>query len=189
MRSKSCKRGYISRKSYTRTLRSGKKIRIKSKCIKSTSYTKKKRSDIDKKNLLKKSKIYREAIKIFGTPRCKKGEIIREGYYRKSFKNKSGTKIKGSWVSPKCIKSVTGKPHGEQLFVLEKGVLGKYGYKEVSKLSKEERHKSLKKAIKDGVEHITIIKRLNALSILNKNKNPILSKLYKTDMKYIQKLY
>jgi hypothetical protein len=69
--------------------------------------------------------------------------------------------------------------------VLKKGSLGKYGYK--AKSPKTSRQASLKKALK-GVGYSTLIKKLNVLSIYNKNVNPKLSASVKGDMKYVRKL-
>ena len=185
-----CKKSFILRKSYTRKTKSGKKVKVQSKCIKSRSQSGLKRSDIDRKNLSQRKRIYSIARKKFGTPKCKSGEIIREGYHRKSFTRKSGSKVKGSWVKPHCIKSRTGKSsHGTRLFVLEKGTLSKYGYSDVMHISKNEREKILRKAIKGGINELTLIKKLNALYILNKNINPKLANIFRKDMKYIQGLY
>ena len=185
-----CKKGFILRKSYTRKTKSGSKVKIHSKCIKSRSQSGLKRSDIDRKKLSLQKRIYSIARKKFGTPKCKRGEIVREGYHRKNFTRKSGSKVKGSWVKPQCIKSRTGKSsHGKRLFVLEKGTLSKYGYSDVIHLSKDEREKILRKAIKGGINELSLIKKLNALYILNKNINPKLANIFRKDMKYIQGLY
>lgn len=186
----SCKKGFILRKSYTRKTKSGKKIRIYSSCIKSRSQSGLKRSDIDIKKTSQRKRLYSIARKKFGTPKCKKGEIVREGYHRKSYSRKSGSKVKGSWVKPRCIKSRTGKSsHGKRLFVLEKGTLSKYGYSDVAHLKKEEREKALKKAIKGGLNELTMIKKLNALYVLNKNINPKLANIFRRDMKFVQNIY
>lgn len=185
-----CKKGFILRKSYTRKTKSGSKVKIHSNCIRSRSQSGLKRSDIDRKKLSLQKRIYSIARKKFGTPKCKRGEILREGYHRKNFTRKSGSKVKGSWVKPQCIKSRTGKSsHGKRLFVLEKGTLSKYGYSDVIHLSKDEREKILRKAIKGGVNELTLIKKLNALYVLNKNINPKLANIFRRDMKYVQGLY
>jgi hypothetical protein len=185
-----CKKSFILRKSYTRTTKSGKKVKVHSKCIKSRSQSGLKRSDIDRKKLSQRKRIYSIARKKFGTTKCKKGEILREGYHRKTFTRKSGSRVKGSWAKPVCIKSRTGKSsRGIRLFVLEKGTLNKYGYSGVIHLSKDEREKILKKAIKGGVDELSLIKKLNALYVLNKNINPKLANIFKKDMKFVQGLY
>jgi hypothetical protein len=186
----SCKKGFILRKSYTRKTKNGKLVKVSYMCIKSRSQSGLKRSDIDRKKIGQRKRLYSIARKKFGTPKCKKGEILREGYHRKSYIKKSGSRVKGSWVKPRCIKSITGKSsHGRRLFVLEKGTLSKYGYRNVIHLKKEEREKALKKAVKRGINELTLIKKLNALYILNKNINPKLANIFKKDMKFAQGLY
>jgi hypothetical protein len=100
---------------------------------------------------------------------CKKGEIIKEGY-------KTSKKL----VRPTCIKGTTKR---EPTFVLQKGTLGQYGYH--SKESKEKRHTALKKAI-IHIKPLSVYRKLNVLYILNKNRNPKLSKLFKEDAEWLK---
>ncbi len=104
---------------------------------------------------------------------------MREGYKRKS---KSTKLIE---VGPVCVESKTGKPHGEQLFVLEKDVLKKYGYIDVKNLSKQQRQTALKKSLK-YIKPLSLMRRLNALSVLNKDQNEKLSKLFKDDAEWVK---
>jgi hypothetical protein len=69
--------------------------------------------------------------------------------------------------------------------ILKKGSLSKYGYKALS--PKRSRQRSLKKAL-NKYGSSTLIKKLNVLSIYNKNVNPKLSKSVKSDMAYVRKL-
>jgi hypothetical protein len=77
---------------------------------------------------------------------------------------------------------------------LKKGSLGQYGYKALS--PKRSRQRSLQKAHKglsialgsESKARSTLIKKLNVLSIYNKNVNPALSKSVKGDMAYVRKL-
>ena len=71
-----------------------------------------------------------------------------------------------------------------QLFKLKKGDLTKYGYHLKSKSTT--RHKALGKARKH-YPYATMIRKLNALSILNKNKNKTYSNKAKSDMNYLKK--
>jgi len=184
-----CEKGYILRKGYSRKTKSGKTIKVKSNCIKATSMSGTKSSDKIKRQLSKLSRQHKKAREMFGTPKCKKGQIIREGYYKKSYVNKSGTKIKGSWVKPRCIRSITGKKHSKQITLLEKGTLGKYGYHDVRHKSVDQRRKALQSALKNGVPHLPIMRKLNILSVLFKNKDPSLHSMYKEDFSYVQNLY
>jgi hypothetical protein len=143
----SCPRGYIRRKAYSRetSTGSGKIVKVKSNCIRALSQSGQKRTSIDRAIIGRKKREHLQARQKFGTPKCSSGEIVREGYKRSSYKKKSGSIIPKKWVSPSCIKSRTGRPKGEQLFILEKNVLSKYGYENIENLSINQRHESLKK--------------------------------------------
>ena len=183
----SCPVGYIKRSGYNKKIKS-RIIHVKSGCIKSISQSGKKRIDIDKKKLKKLEQIHSRARKLFGTPKCKSQYILREGYYRKPSIRRSCKKVKGTWISPKCIKSKTGKPHGKQLFVLEKGTLSKFGYSKINELTLTQRKEALKKALKI-LKPISVFKKLNAVATLNKNINPELSKTFKKDANWIKSNY
>ena len=188
---KSCPKGTIERIGYVK--KNGSKV--KSKCIRSTSQSGKKRSDIDKKIIAKKKAGSKQAREKFGTPKCKKGDILREGYHKRShsrsaYVKKDGSKIsktnvKSSWTPPVCIKSETGKPHGTQLFVLEKGTLEKFGYSNVGSMTRQSRQTALSKAITE-IKPLSLMRRLNALAVLNKDKNPKLSKIFKDDSEWVK---
>lgn len=173
--SKKCKNGQILRVGYTK--KDG--LIVKPGCIKATSQSGMKRSDADKEIIELKKKIHSQMREKYGSKKCKPGEILREGYKRKTRSNKLIE------VPPECIKSRTGKPHGEQKFVLEKDVLAKYGYTDVKSLTKIERQQCLKKALKK-LKPLSLMRRLNALSVLNKDQNPKLSKLFKDDSEWIK---
>lgn len=108
--------------------------------------------------------------------KCPKGEIRIQSYT-----TKRGTKVKSY-----CKKDL-GKPgKGKKLFTLKKGELSKYGC-HLTK-PRQERQNALKKAMKK-FDRNTMIRKLNALSILQKNTNPNYSRKAKTDMTFIQKCY
>lgn len=108
------------------------------------------------------------------TKTCKIGQIRRKAYTRKD-----GVRVKST-----CIKDM-GKPgKGKKLFSLKKGDLTKYGYHLKTKAST--RHKALGKARKH-IPYASLIRKLNALSILQKNTNPLYSSRAKSDMEYLQK--
>ena len=182
----SCKSGYVTRKAYTR--RAGnKKIRILRGCIKAQSQSGKKRSTMDRAIIKKRSKVHATMRKIYGVPKCKIGQVVREGYTRKSFVRKSGVRISRSKVAPGCIKatglSKTRGTKGKQLFVLEKGTLTKYGYH--ANLTEEERHNVLNKALVD-IKPLSLYRKLNALYVLNKNKDKHLAQLYRNDANFVR---
>ncbi len=179
---KKCPSGQISRKAYTK--KSGTKV--KSKCIKATSQSGKKRSTIDKKIMKRKSKEHSMAREKLGGPKkCSKGEILREGYKKKSYKRSSGKSVKGSWTAPSCVKSQTGRPKGKQLFVLEKGTLEKYGYHKIDTITRTARKKALKAALKD-MKPLSLMRRINALYVLNEHKNPKLAAKFHEDAQFIK---
>jgi len=133
----------------------------------------------------------------FGTPKCKETEILREGYHRKSYlrKSKSNNKqrssikstksIKSTWVPPVCINSTTGRAHGTKLFSLEKGDLKNFGYKNIKTLTINERQRALDKALKK-TKPLSLFRKINALYVLNENKDPLLAKKFKDDRDYIK---
>jgi hypothetical protein len=106
--------------------------------------------------------------------KCEKGNIMR-----KSFLKKTGAKVKST-----CIKDLglTGK--GPIILPkLQQGSLTQFGYS--SKNSGVKRHNSLKKAIKKYTKS-AVIHKLNAISTLTKNTNPVLSGIYKEDLVWVQ---
>ena len=180
-----CPKGKILRKGYLRKTKT-KSIKVKAKCIRSTSASGQKRTTRDLKIMASKNKMHRQMREKYGTPKCKKGEIVREGYKRKSYTKKTGTKVGSKNIKPGCIKKV-GKPgsKGRQLFRLEKGTLGKYGYENVQNLNKMERRYALNRAVKD-MNPLSVYRKLIAVNVLNENKNPSLARLYKDDANYVK---
>ena len=115
--------------------------------------------------------------------KCKKGEILRSKYTRKAYTTKSGKRVKKITVKASCIEDRGNPGKGNKLFTLKKGDLSKYGFS--FKKTAKQRRQSLKKANKN-IDKGTLIRKLNALSILQKNTNPIVSKKAKYDMKWVQ---
>jgi len=97
------------------------------------------------------------------------------------------TKRKSSSHKPRhSVRSSKRKVSGKRkvlIPVLHKGTLSKHGWS--SKKPVAERRKALKSAMKKMTPG-TLVKKLNLLSIYNKNKNPELSKLCKQDMIFVQ---
>ena len=186
----SCKKGEIMRVGYT--TKTGKNI--KPNCISAQSSTGKKTSEDVKKYIQSREKIQMEARKKFSkdaSTKCPPGFIMREGYKRNSYKShsKNGNviKVNENWTKPQCVKSQTGKSEkGEKLIIImEKDVLGNYGYKHVKSLSIRERKMALKKAMKD-IKPLSVYRRLVALSTLNKGKDMDLAKILKDDSDWIK---
>ena len=117
---------------------------------------------------------------------CKKGEILRKGYTRKAYTRSNGTRVKATKVGPSCIKDKGMKGKGEKLFTLKKGTLSQHGYTLDKKAA--DRRKTLDKAVKkEG--HLPVIRKLNALSILQKNTNPVNSRKFKYDQQWVSRKY
>lgn len=178
--STACKKGEIWRVGYTRSV-GKKKSKISGKCIAATSQSGKKSSLETKKILAKKKTEHVIARTKFGIPECKKGEIIKEGYKRKSKTNKE------TWVAPTCVKS-QGKGKREQIIYIEPGRLSKYGYDDIERRSDISRHKALATAIYSGEKPLSVSRRLNALSVLTRNTNPRLSDVFKSDSEWIKQV-
>ena len=188
--SKKCLKGMILRDAYT----TKKGSKVPASCITAQSDSGKKTSLKLKKYLQKKAKMHREAMKRFSKEipkKCSKGEILREGFKKNSYKSHSKTgrniKVSGSWTKPACIKSVTGKSKkGSKLItIMDKDVLGKYGYSNIKSLSKTERHSALRDALKK-IKPLSIYRRLIALATLNKNKDEELFITLRKDADWIK---
>lgn len=176
-----CGKNEIWRTGYSRkgSKKGSKKISVKGACIKSTSQTGEKTSVIMKKRLSKKNKEYKIAREKFGVPRCDKGEIIKEGYKKKSKRGKS------IWVAPTCVKSInTSKP--ERTIYIEPHRLSKYGYESLEMKSERERHDALNEAVKSGEKPLSVARRLTALSTLTKNTKPRMSRILKSDSAWLR---
>lgn len=190
----SCPKGEIWRVGYVRSVgkkkskkskkgsKSGmKRIVVEGSCIRSTSQTGEKTSVLSRQILDEKEKIHQVARSKFGTPKCTRGEIVREGFKRKS---KSGKQV---WVAPVCVKDTGKAGKQKRLFYLEPGRLGKYGYDDVAERSDLARHTALKAAVEAGEKPLSVSRRLNALATLTKNTNPKLSKKFKQDSEWIKR--
>ncbi len=103
---------------------------------------------------------------------CKKDQILRKAYTTKNDVHVKAT----------CIKDQGLKGKGPKLIPkLESGTLHNYHYNK-SDLS---RHRALLKSSRNS-DYNTVIRKLNAISILTKNTIPKASKTYKKDMHYVQ---
>lgn len=118
--------------------------------------------------------------------KCNKKQIMRVGYYRGAYTRNDGTKVKGHYVSPSCIKDQGRKGRGAQILPkVEPGLLTKYGYS----LSKKAdiRRKALDKAIKKEGK-LKILRRTVYIRTLNKSKPLVYNKL-NADVKHLQAKY
>jgi len=73
---------------------------------------------------------------------------------------------------------------GVRIGSLKSGELKKYGYSLKSNATR--RHSALKKSVK-AYGRGTLIKKLNALRVLHKNRHPVYSNKAHNDVKYVQK--
>jgi hypothetical protein len=119
--------------------------------------------------------------------RCPVGQVMKEGYYRHSYKKKSGTEVKGKYVKQACIpnKGMVGKvlPSAKAIPKLQKGELTKYGYS--THKNEKERLQSLIQAVKE-LSYATVIRKLNAVRTLSKS-DAKLFKIYSKDIENLQK--
>lgn len=187
-----CPAGYIRRKAYTRVV-NGKKVHVKASCIPAQSYTGVKRRDTNTKYWKEKEKQHKAVAKKLGKgPKCPKGTIPREGYVRKGYTNSRGVTVKKTMVKAGCTKDVTGRGKkrslspAQKIGPLRKGDLSKYGYSSVKRLTASQRHMALDKALKE-YPPVTMVRKLGALANLNVNKDQAISKIFRSDQKYVMK--
>ena len=177
------------KKKSTKKKKSAKKMTKKKSAKKSRSKSRMTRSERDRRLIAQRQRLrQRAAAATEGPTRCPRGEILREAYPRKAYTRASGASVAKVNVPSTCIRATgraksTGKK-GKQLFVLERGVLGKFGY--TTGLSVRERHEALDRAGKK-LNALSLFRRLKALQLLNRNRNPNLAKLFGEDADYVRK--
>jgi len=109
---------------------------------------------------------------------CSVGKIRRKSYSRKT---RSGKVVK---VRASCITDRGKKGRGPFLITgLKKGKLSKYGYS--TSKSPASRHVSLRKAVK-AYGSTSVVRKLNAVKVLNRNTNPKISRVFGSDMTWVQ---
>lgn len=106
--------------------------------------------------------------------RCPRGQVLRKAYTKKS----------GTRVTARCIKDRGAPGKGKKLFTLRRGTLGKYGYK--TSFSDQVRRQALNRAV-SGESYAAVVRKLNAVSILQRRTNPRVYKILRSDMEYLQK--
>jgi len=126
-----------------------------------------------------------------GGKTCPPGQILREGYVATRKKKtmlgrllNRGTTYR---VKASCIKN-KGKPGKgpDVIGPLKKGDLKDAGYDHTDPA--HERHMALIKAVSE-YGHLSTLRKLNAIAVLNKNVAPTRSKIYRTDRDWIKKNY
>jgi len=120
--------------------------------------------------------------------KCPPGYIVRDGYHRRGYLNKNGTYVKPTTVPATCIKDLGGKGRGKDVFAkLKSGDLTKYGY-HLKESDTARRRLSLLKSARE-FKPLTVFKKVQALSILHKNTNPVYAKRAKSDAEWISRNY
>ena len=69
--------------------------------------------------------------------------------------------------------------------IIDKDVLGKFGYLNIKTISKGERYTALRKALKE-IKPLSVYRRLVALSTLNKNRDVELYEILRSDADWIK---
>lgn len=172
-----CPPGNSLRKSYTR-----KGKRVAASCIRNTSSHK--QSSANFKNSVSRRMTRRLQGVSTTRRRCSTGKISRKAYVRVS---KSG---KRTLIPASCIpdRGSPGKRSSPGIGPLHKGEMAKFGYANVMSLSVADRHAALAKAVK-AYGSLATWRKVNAVYVYTKNTNPVLSKKYDADRKWIQQTY
>lgn len=114
--------------------------------------------------------------------RCPKGKINRKGYV-----TKTGKRVKGGCIKDRGLPGKT-KKKDRVIPKLAKGTLGQFGYHGIKNLSVDQRRTALKKAIRaKGATYV--LRKVNAIYILQRNQNPKVASKLNADKKWIQKTY
>ena len=185
------KKKSITKSQLKTSLNKSLKVKVK-KDLRKTATPEKKQWRKNTIQKLKKSK--QAARRKYGTINCPKGTIMREGYIRKAYIRKNGTRVAKKIVPPSCIKKRGAKdkykvPRGKSgIGPLKKGELSKHGYSGVKELGVRKRRKALVGAI-DEYGAPTIMKKLGAIKTLLKRTSPDYSKIYMDNMKWLRKKY
>ena len=123
----------------------------------------------------------------YRTDVCPKGYIAKEGYDKKSYTTKKGSKISETHVGTTCIKErgLPGKVLDEYkvITISNKNKLSNYGYS--TKKSVNVRHKALLEAIKE-YSYLSVLRKLVALRTLTRDSNPEQSQIHDIDIKKLQ---
>jgi len=125
-----------------------------------------------------------------GGKTCPPGKILREGYIATRKKTILGRLLnRGTTyrVKASCIKNKGNPGKGPAVIgPLKKGDLKDAGYDHTDPA--HERHMALIKAVSE-YGHLSTLRKLNAIAVLNKNVAPTRSKIYRTDRDWIKKIY
>lgn len=123
----------------------------------------------------------------------KMNTIRRKAYTRKAYTRKSGISVKGSRVPARFIKDVGAKGKWKYehfgapgIGSLKPGLMKAVGYSVDSKAST--RHKAVDEAVKKYGK-LSTLRKLNAVATYTRRTSPSKSRVFKSDVKYVQKKY
>ena len=123
----------------------------------------------------------------YRTNTCPIGYELKEGYNRKSYTTKKGTKIPKTHVGTTCIKDrgLPGKVLDEYkvITISNKNKLSEHGYS--IKKSENARYRALLKAI-EAYGYLSVLRKLVALRTLTRDSNPEQSQIHDIDIKKLQ---
>jgi hypothetical protein len=99
--------------------------------------------------------------------------------------NKKSSKIGSKRGSKRGGKKSSKKGSKKAIIIVDKDVLGKYGYDNIKNISANKRHIALKKALKE-LKPLSVYRRLIAIATLNKNKDVKLHDILRDDAEWIK---
>jgi hypothetical protein len=88
--------------------------------------------------------------------------------------------------SKKSSKRDSKRDSKKVIIIVDKDVLGKYGYDNIKIISTTKRHSALKKALKE-LKPLSVYRRLIAIATLNKNKDIVLFDILRADAEWVKK--
>jgi hypothetical protein len=200
-RKPSCPSGHVLRESYRS--KSGKVV--SARCIRKTGIFRGKASN---KAAMRRSKALESAkmavhmsrkAGMHVPTRCPPGMTLRAGYVRRSYSRKSGSHVHRALTAPSCITQRGKSGRKIKIFGIDPKkdhFLSEFGYHDIVNKTQEERHAALHKLIAHLEEkHGQMaawnyaIRALNYRALINRNTNPNVSRIMKSDQRAISKLY
>lgn len=121
----------------------------------------------------------------YSRKKCARGSISRRGYTYFSKRAQRFVKVKPACTKSKRSLRARGKSPERVIPPLRSGTLRKYGFRVSA--SKEERHKSLRKAVK-AYGATEVVRKLNAVRVLTRNTRPEQSKIYTESIDFVHSL-
>lgn len=158
---------------------------MKSNDKKETLKTRKDSVNRDKSKNDRREKVNKgdNTIKSGSRSKCSEGEILRNSY--KAERNGKIINVPSTCITDRGLVGKTPKSRIIKAD-LSKHDLKSYGYTDVKNLSADKRHTALLKATKEEGS-LPIQRKLNLLSILQRNTNPALSSKFIKDRDWLKK--